>query len=51
MLLTSEKALVFSILDTIEYMLDLDSQLQLDGEESFRYLIEINGALDHLDRL
>lgn len=42
MQLTSEKEIVYSILDAIEYMCEADEQMGLEGEHSFQYLIEVN---------
>ena len=32
-------------------MFTLDVEMQLDGENSFRYLIEVNEGLDYLEQL
>ena len=46
--LISVKAIVMSILDTIEYLLQADEELNLGDEDSFKYFLEINECFDNL---
>ena len=40
-----------STLDVVEHLCELDEQLQLEGDQSYKYLIETSDGYDHLQEL
>jgi len=46
MQLYGEKDIVMSVLETVYYFLEVDTQMGYEGEHSFKYLIEINQGFD-----
>ena len=51
LLLISDKAIIMDILNTIEYLLNVDEQAGLYDTHCFKYYLEINQCFDHLERL
>ena len=48
---TTNKRIIFPILDTIEHLFGLDEQYGLQEEHSFSHLIETNNGFDLLEKL
>ena len=51
MLILSDKELVMTILDTIEYLFNLDINYGLHDTQSFKYLLETQQCFDLLEDL
>ena len=48
---TTNKRIIFPILDSLEYLFGLDEQYGLQDEHSFSHLIETNNGFDLLEKL